>query len=108
MIRFSNDPEFDSFWDPVVDITSKKNENFQNPKVVENFTNESSGDAASVEKIDATAGPSLESSGSSDDSSNDVAIGDRGFQPDFDQSESQDLPLNPVHKVCHGLTTDES
>merc|ERR1712227_430140 len=59
---FSNDPEFDSFWDPVVDITSKKNENFQTPKVVENISNEGSGDAASVESIDATSEPSLESS----------------------------------------------
>ncbi len=100
MIPFSKDPEFGAFWDPVVDITSKKSENFQNPKIVENFTDESSGsgDTASVERIDTTSEPSQESSGSlSDESSNDVTIGDRGFQPDFDQSKS--LPLNPVHKV---------
>ena len=97
LIPFSNDPEFESFWDPVVDITSKKNKNFQNANESDG---DGSGDSASVEKIvEDSREDSAESSGSNDESSNDVIIGDRGFQPDFDQSESQDMPLNPVHKV---------
>ena len=98
LIPFSNDPEFESFWDPVVDITSKKNKNFQSANESDG---DGSGDSASVETIaeDSREDSTVESSGSNDESSNDVIIGDRGFQPDFNQSESQDMPLNPVHKV---------